>query len=140
MVLPVEHRQLGKIEGTDPIEASHVHRDLGGIETALVEGMNATARAEMVLRGVRVELIGGNGILSGEEPQRRARRRRASHGTADTTAKPPPTPPTRHDDSTRPKDQHQHGPRGRAAPPMLHTTGASAQGLKSPAQPAGEVR
>ena len=57
MVRTVVHRHRLKIERADSFEACDIDTVLLGIRTPLVMGVDATTRAEVMLRGVAVELV-----------------------------------------------------------------------------------
>jgi hypothetical protein len=64
MIDPVHHAYLLEIERADPVEACHVHPKLIGIRAPLVVRVDATVRAEEMLRRACIEPITGQGLLA----------------------------------------------------------------------------
>lgn len=57
MIHAVENRDVVEVERTDAFQASHIDTVLGVVGTALMEGINAALRTEVVFRGAGVELV-----------------------------------------------------------------------------------
>src|SRR5437016_6131944 len=62
----VVHGNFVEIEGTDAVQASDIDAVLPGVRPPLMVGVDAALGAETVFRRHRVELVGGEGILSRE--------------------------------------------------------------------------
>jgi|SRR4029079_8165732 len=70
----VEHDHLAKVEGRQTFEASDIDAELVRVRAALVVRINAADRAEMMLRGLRVEAISRKPVLALRDPERVGRR------------------------------------------------------------------
>src|SRR3954463_9412012 len=57
MMHAVKHRDLRKIEWADAVQARHIDAELAGIRPPLMMGIDAAARAEVMLGRPGVELI-----------------------------------------------------------------------------------
>jgi len=73
--IAVVDNDLGKIEGRHALQASHVHPELVRVRAAFVVSVNAANRAEMMLRGLRVEPVFRELFLALRDPELRRRRR-----------------------------------------------------------------
>jgi hypothetical protein len=60
----IQNRNLGEIEGTDPIEARDIDAILLWVGAALVVGVDAAARAKEVLCLTRIEAVAGQHVLA----------------------------------------------------------------------------
>src|SRR6185295_502091 len=82
MELAVVDHDLGEIERRDALEAGNVDRELVGVRAALVVGIDAAHRAEMMLGDARVEAVGGELVGAFEDPESvmgRSHRDRPAH-------------------------------------------------------------
>jgi hypothetical protein len=69
MVDAVVDDHLLHLERIDALQASDVEAEFAGVGAALVMGVDATSRAEEVLRRIRVELIDAKPIRTFEDPE-----------------------------------------------------------------------
>src|SRR4249920_2490854 len=91
MVHAVDDGHLGEVERADAVEAGDVDAVLVGVRATLVVGVDAATRAEEVLRGAGVELVGGERVRAGEDldpADRRRYRDRAAHAAIGAGAAP----------------------------------------------------
>src|SRR5207302_367744 len=85
-----------KIERTHPLKACDIDTVLPGIRTALMMGVDATARAEVMLCGVGVELVKREQFAAPSNVdaiQIRGHRNRPAHATVRTRTTPRRTKP-----------------------------------------------
>src|SRR6266436_3860031 len=87
----VVDRHLLKIERIHPLKACDIDTVLLGILTAPVMGVNATARAEVMLCSVGIELVHGEqfaALRNADAVQIRRHRNRPAHATVRTRTTP----------------------------------------------------
>ena len=69
MTLAVVNHHLFEIEGRDALQAGDVDAKLVRVRAALVVGIDAAHRAEMMLGDARVEAVGGELVGAFEDPE-----------------------------------------------------------------------